>query len=179
MKAILLRVKNQNPEIKEKIEEGSEFSVVFTREPKVASYLQADRTGKGSENTGHLVVVRIGNDIRDVLKANNDKIFIGFLAHRVMDRFYVKSSGKCHKFGHYHADCTASSGCCGFCLDEDHTSEQCEIAKNKDHSKFKCAKCKEAGKPFEGHSSHYSKCPTYLEVQERTKKNIPYYAKNQ
>ena len=125
------------------------------------------------------MVIRIGDDIRDVLKAKNDKIFIGFNAHRVMDRFYVKSCGRCHKFGHYHAECQSASGCCGYCLDEDHTSEQCEIAKEKDHSNFKCAKCKEAGKPFEGHSSHYSKCPTYLEVQERTKKNIPYYTKIQ
>ena len=162
------RVKNQNPVIKEKIESGSEFSVVFTRKPKVAS-----------DNTGHLVVIRVGNEIRDVLKANNDKIFLGFNAHRIMDRFYVKSCGKCHKFGHYHAECPSVSGCCGFCLAEDHTSEQCELAKNKDHSNFKCVKCKDAGKPFEGHSSHYSKCPTFLEVQKRTKMNIPYYSKNQ
>ena len=171
------KVKNQNPKIKEKIS-GSEFSVVFTKEPKIASYLHADRFGRGSENAGHLVVIRIGNDIRDVLKANNDKIFLGFNAHRVMDRFYVKSCGKCHKFGHYHADCPSTSSCCGFCLAEDHTSEQCEIAKDKDYASFKCAKCKEAGKPYEGHSSHFSKCPTFLDVQERTKNNIPYYLKN-
>ena len=172
------KVKIQNPEIEEKIKSGSEFSVVFTREPKIASYLHADQTGKGSYNAGHLVVIRIGNDIRDVLKANNDKIFLGCQAHRVMDRFYVKSCGKCHKFGHYHADCP-NSGCCGFCLGEDHTSEQCEFNKNKDHSNFKCTKCQDAGKPFEGHSSHYSKCPTFLEEQKRTKMNIPYYSKNQ
>ena len=68
---------------------------------------------------------------------------------------------------------------CGYCQGDDHLSEQCPIREQKDHAKFKCVNCKEAGKDFEGHSSHYHKCPTLLEAQKKTKQNIPYYAKNQ
>ena len=83
-----------------------------------------------------------------------------------------------NKIGHYHADCQ-EEGSCGYCQGDDHLSEQCPIREQKDHAKFKCVNCKEAGKDFEGHSSHYHKCPTLLEAQKKTKQNLPYYAKNQ
>ena len=117
----------------------------------------------------------MSNDIRDCIKANGDKIFIGFTAHRVLDRFYVKSCANCHKIGHYHAECEAEP-CCGYCLSEDHASEQCEVHQQKEHDKYKCVNCKESGKNFDGHSSHYHKCPTFLEAQKKTMMSVPYYA---
>ena len=90
----------------------------------------------------------------------------------------MKSCAKCHKFGHYyHAECT-NNACCGYCMSEDHDSEQCPLRKEKETSKFKCVNCKDANKVHEGHSSHYNKCPTFLEVQKKTILNVPYYAKN-
>ena len=165
------QVKLQNQAIREKIENGSEFSVVFTRQNKDAHHAQENN------QNGFLVVLRVGNDVRDVIKTNGDKLFIGFRSHKVLDRFYVKSCAKCHKFGHYHADCT-NNACCGYCLSEDHESDQCPLRKEKETSKFKCVNCKDANKVYEGHSSHYNKCPTFLEVQKKTMMNVPYYAKN-
>ena len=143
--------------------------MVFTREK---------RDEEEEEIPKFLVVLRVGNDIRDILKANNDRIFFGASCYRVIDRFYVKSCAKCHKFGHYHAECTERPNC-GFCLDKGHTSENCPVRKEKDHTKFKCINCKDNGKQHCGHSSHYSKCPTFVEIQKKTMMNIPYYVKNQ
>ena len=162
-------IKKQNSNICEKIDAGLEFSVVFSRKQKP----QKDNTETNSD-PGYLVVIRVANEIRDLLKANNDRIYYGTTVHRVIDRFYIKSCAKCHKFGHYHAECT-STAICGYCMDESHTSEHCQIRKDNELSKFKCINCKEAKKTFEGHSSHYKKCPTYLDVQKRTRSNIPYY----
>lgn len=163
-------VKAQNKVIKEKIESGSEFSVVFTKK-------NMNKSQSDDKEAGYLIVMRVGNDIRDALKSEGDRIFIGFSSYRVMDRVYIKSCAKCHKFGHYHAECT-NAECCGYCMSEDHTSEQCPVRVEKDHSKFKCINCKDANKLYEGHSSHYNKCPSYLAEQKKTMMNIPYYAKN-
>ena len=92
------------------------------------------------------------------------RIYYGTTIHRIMDRIYIKSCAKCHKFGHYHAECTSIASC-GYCMDESHTSENCQLRKDNELSKFKCVNCKEAKKTFEGHSSHYNKCPTYLDGQ--------------
>ena len=162
----ITKVKAQNDVIRDKIESGSEFSVVFTRENKVIE-----------DEQSVLIVLRVGNDIRDSLKSNNDRLFFGTNSYRVMDRFYVKSCAKCHKFGHYHAECT-NTPCCGFCHDESHNSENCPIRKTKDHTQYKCVNCKDKNIPHDGHSSHYSKCPTLIEIQKKTMLNIPYYAKN-
>ena len=119
----------------------------------------------------------MSDDIREALKANNDKIFIGFSSHHVFDRFYVKSCASCHRFGHYHANCD-NRPCCGYCSAEDHKSEECLIHKAKDQSKYKCVNCQDEGKGGDGHSSHWNRCPSYLEQQKKVMKNIPYYSKN-
>ena len=55
-------------------------------------------------------------------------------------------------------------------------SEQCPVREEKDQPKFKCVNCKDANKIHEGHSSHYNRCPTYLQIQKKTMLNVPYYA---
>ena len=164
------KVKAQNKCIKDMIESGSEFSVVFTRKNK-------QQNGEENEEERYMIVIRVGDDIRDALKAEGDRLFFGFSSYRIMDRVYIKSCAKCHKFGHYHAECT-NGECCGYCLAKEHKSDHCPVRAEKDNTKFRCTNCKDANKVHEGHSSHYSKCPTYLEVQKKTMKNIPYYAKN-
>ena len=125
------------------------------------------------------MVIRVADEIREIIKAKNDRLFLGFTAHSVIDRFYIKNYAKCHRFGHYRAECN-SKPCCGFCQIEDHASEQCPLRDDdgNDTTKFKCINCQESGKKANGHSSHWRKCPTYLEIQKKMKMNIPYYSKN-
>ena len=166
------KIKAQNPKIREKLENGSEFTVVFTKE---FENIQRD-TQPGIKV--HQVVARVSQDIREVLKMNNDRIFIGFSAHRIFDRFYIKTCAKCHRFGHYHANCSDHNPCCGYCSSEDHVSDNCPVKAEKDVRKYKCVNCNDAGKTSDGHSSYWFKCPAYLEQQNKMKINIPYYAKN-
>ena len=51
----------------------------------------------------------------------------------------------------------------------------CEEVEQGDHQHYKCGNCKDAGKKETGHSTHWHKCPTYLEQQRKAKKTIPYY----
>ena len=100
------KVKNQNPEIKELMEQGSEFSIVFAKEPR--------ESGSNGKKEYYQVVARVSEDIRKVMKSSGNKVYVDLVAHRVVDRFFVKRCNKCQEFGHYEKDCSKNV-CCGYC----------------------------------------------------------------
>ena len=156
------KIKKQNPEIKELMDKGSEFTVVFCKNPR-----------EGDEN--YQVVARVSDDVRKAIKENRNRIYVELESYRVVDRFYIKRCNKCQKFGHYENDCQYET-CCGYCR-QDHLSAECEM-KDAHHDHHKCINCQEDGKDPNGHSAFWHKCPTYLELQKKLKKSIPYYQKN-
>ena len=105
-------VKSQNPEIQKRIECGDECTVVFAKEQEKAL---SGRQFAVAQQKIHQIVLRVSEEIRDIIKRNGNKIFVGFLSLRVIDRFYVKACDKCHELEHYHADCTTNA-VCSFCL---------------------------------------------------------------
>ena len=159
------KVKSRNAKINELIENGSEFSIIFSKGPK-----------EDAKYNTHQVVARVSEDIRDAIRLANNRIYIELTSHRVVDRFYVKRCNKCCKFGHYEKDCTESV-CCGYCHGE-HLSKDCTTVKPGELLNYECKNCLDSGKNAKGHSAMWPKCPTYLEAQERKKKVIPYYQKN-
>ena len=161
------KVKRQNPLIKEQIDKGSEFTIVFSKKPRD----QQERAGDSNNN--FQVVARVSENIRSLIKSENDRIYIDLVAHRVVDRFYIKRCNKCQKFGHYEKDCS-NGVCCGYCHGE-HRSTECKEVRPGDFEHYKCINCQQNGKPSEGHSSLWYKCPTYLELQKKLKKTISYY----
>ena len=67
-------VKTQNPEIAGKIDAGSEFRVVFTKEHKLK---EGEKPYVDNEtNSSYQVVVRVNEDIRQILKEKGDRIYI-------------------------------------------------------------------------------------------------------
>ena len=157
------RVKKQNPGIKEKMDNGSKFSIVYSRKPK---------EGEDAKKYYQLIA-RVSEDIRMVIKESNDKIYTDLVSHHVVDRFYIKRCNRCKKYGHYEKDCEFDP-CCGYCR-KPHLSSECEEVAPGDYKHYDCANCKEGGKQPMGHSSHWHKCPTYLELQQKLKNSIPFY----
>ena len=125
------KVKRQNPLIKEKIENGSEFSIVFFKKPR-----EDESDGK---NKYFQVVARVGEDIRRVVKMSDNKIFMDLVAHPVVDRFFIKRCNKCQKFGHYQKDCN-SEPCCGYCR-KPHLSTECDQVQAGDYDHYECINC--------------------------------------
>lgn len=162
------RIKAQNEQIKSKLENGSTFTVVFTKEHK---------QNPDDEKGEFQVVARVSEDIRAVIKANREKIFLGFKSHHVTDRFYVKTCSNCHQYGHYHANCTKQASC-GYCSSTDHLTTQCPVHKENDQTKYKCTNCEANGRESAGHSCFWKKCPTYIDQQNNVMRSIPYYSKN-
>ena len=109
------KVKRQNPVIKEKIQNGSEFKIVFTKKPQDEE--------SGNKNKYIQVVARVSNDMREAIRLADDRIYMDLVAHKVVDRFFIKRCNKCQKFGHYEKDCSEEV-CCGYCHGK-HNSHYC------------------------------------------------------
>ena len=162
------KVKNQNPDIREKIETGSLFKVVFGKKRR-----DNDEIGS-AEGKYYQVIIRVSEDIREIIRHAGNRIFMELSSFRVIDRFYIKRCNKCQTFGHYQKDCKNGT-ICGFCCADDHLSPHCP-KKTDDKTEYNCINCKNAKKEYKGHSTHWIKCPTYVELQEKLKKSIPYYS---
>ena len=71
---------------------------------------------------------------------------------------------------------TESEACCGYCQ-HSHLSTECQNVHSGDYAHYRCNNCQEHGRTPSGHSSHWYKCPTYLELQQKMKNSIPFYHK--
>ena len=121
------------------------------------------------------VVARVGEDIRRAIKNSDDKIYMDLVALQVVDRFFVKRCNCCQKFGHYQKDCTEESASCGYCKGN-HLSKDCNDVQEGDFKHYECVNCERGNKNSNGHSAHWHKCPTYLDLQKKVKNSIPYYS---
>ena len=157
------KIKKQNPKIKQLLDNGSEFSIVYKKEPK----------NTNDNNRFYTIVARVSDEIRKAIKDNHNKIYIELDAYRVVDRFYIKRCNKCQKFGHYEKDCQ-NEMCCAYCT-HPHSSFQCDEVDEDDSEHYCCNNCEEAGETSMGHSAMWHNCPTYLKLQNKLRKSIPYY----
>ena len=163
---LVQRIKQQNVNISNLMSNGSVFEVVFVKEPS-------------TKYPTYQAVARVSSDIRDAIKLSGNKIYIGLVACRVTDRFYIKRCNTCQCFGHYsnfHDNDTANKKTkvvCGYCSEE-HNSKDCP-KKTNNPSSHRCSNCIKIGKNGSGHSAFYYRCPAYLAEQNRLKNTINYY----
>ena len=78
---LLVQVTSQNSQIAQLIDSGEEFKILFIKENS--------STNKSS------AVVRVGCKIRDAIRLNRNRIFIGVNSCRVFDRFFIKCCNNC------------------------------------------------------------------------------------
>ena len=156
---ILSQIRSQNPQISALIESGNQFNILFTKKDPKTSKFSA--------------VVRVSCEIRNAIKSNRNRVYIGISSCRVYDRFYVKRCNNCQKFGHFKDNCTNNT-VCGHCAGN-HSSEHCSLKDETDFSKLKCANCKDTSGGRCGHSAFWFQCPAYKAAQSKLKSTIPYY----
>ena len=157
------KLKKQNTTIKQKIEGGSEFTIVYCTKSK----------DENPDRINFQVVARVSEDIRMAIKEGGDRMYSELGSYKVVDRFYVKRCNKCQHFGHYEKDCDKEE-CCGYCR-KNHKSNECQEVQSGDFENYECVNCQRNGKQCKGHSSLWHKCPIYLEQQKKLKKTIPFY----
>ena len=159
--SVLKQIRNQNPQIAEHIDAGDEFNVLFIKSVVKTNSFSA--------------VIRVSPNIRDTIKANRDRVYVGINSCRVFDRFYVKRCNNCHQFGHFKDKCQNETKC-GYCSGP-HDSDGCSLKDTHDYTKMKCANCEHNGLPHIGHSTFWHKCPSYLIAQRKLQSTISYYGK--
>ena len=156
------RIMEMNPKVKTLNDDGQTFVILFMRAPN-------------GPYTNFQVVARVGPKIRDVIRANYNRLYVGCELVRIYDRFHVKRCNKYNEFGHFIKDCQKSSGACGTCAGEDHESKDCRKKDSTDVGDLNCINCKRAGQQYNGHRATSFKCPAYIQAQKKIKGTIPYY----
>ena len=127
---------------------------------------------KDQGNDGlHQAVLRVSEKIREKIKDNGNRIFIGSSSCPVYDRFFVKRCNRCQSFHHFHKECKKPE-VCAYCAGA-HDTRKC-----KNDTGLKCINCSIAGLQDVGHSASSFDCPTYVAEQGKLKKSIHYYTKN-
>ena len=85
---LMEQIREQNPVMKTLTDAGETFAILFIKKP-------TDRYKH------YQVIARVSPRIRDAIKSNWNRLYIGVQAIKVYDRFYVKRCNKCNQFGHY------------------------------------------------------------------------------
>ena len=105
---------DKNPILKELIEKGKIFEVLFIKEDyrKTRSCVAA---------------VKVDREIYDAIRSLHFQVFIDFSRCRVSDRYHVTQCYRCQKFGHTKSNCTLkneSIQVCRYC-GENHDGKSC------------------------------------------------------
>ena len=139
-------VKIKNPDLRDMIERGDKFDVVYV-----------GKSGDG--RTTAPVGVRVSSDIRDLL-TRKGRVFVGNSSCRVEDRHYIPQCYKCQRYGHKSNECEQTSYTCKFCAGS-HDTRRCT-----DMSRVCCANCMKSrdpqlrGRAF-SHNAGSLDCPVY------------------
>ena len=128
----------KNPTIRDLIEKGNEFDILFMKE---------DVRGNSI-----IAVVRVDQHIYEEVQKLKFQLYIDFNRCKVTDRFHVTQCYGCQKFGHTRNPCPSKQNgslVCRYCT-SDHESKNCPH--KGDHGQYKCANC------GLNHTSTYFKC---------------------
>ena len=154
-------LKDQNPKLKDLINNGETFKIIFMKPP-------------GGEYENFQIVARVSTNIRDAIRSNWNRMYIGATSAKIYDRFYVKRCYHCNEFGHYANGCGRTQSCATCSAENQHETKHCPH--KADPTNHSCVNCKKAGGvSHQGHTASSPKCPSYKLAQKKLKGNTPYY----
>ena len=121
-------------------------------------------------------VIRVSESIRERIKVNGNRVFIGSSSCPVFDRFFIKRCNRCQRFHHFQKD---NGGCkkdevCALCTGN-HDTRGC----SQDPEHYRCVNCEHAEMEDFWHAADSIHCHSYIAEQEKLRKTINYYQKNQ
>ena len=132
---------------------------------------------KKQEQKYSFAVVKVEPIVKELIKKNGNKLFIGLSACRVSERVHLLQCYTCQQFGHK----VGSTKCplkdkeisvCLYCSDN-HLSRDCPIKKSKDTTKYKCANCckssnQNIAQGAMGHTTTSQECPIFQKELKST-----------
>ena len=139
---IIPSILNKNPQIKNLVDDGCTFKLLFTK-----------KTGTYSKSA----IIKLSPEIRSAILDCDSAVYVGLVRCRAYDRFWVTQCYHCQRFGHTVDKCPVKDQDpkCSFCAGS-HRSKDCT---NK--ASPKCVNCASSSS-VSGPSNHYSSsrdCP--------------------
>ncbi len=133
---------------------GKIFEVLFINEKTEQKYAFA--------------VAKVDPEIKEVIRKNGNKLFVGLSACRVSDRVHILQCYTCQEFGHKVGShrCSLKDKDIHVCLycSSNHMSRDCPVKKCNDRTSFKCSNCSKSPNPnirkgAVGHTTISHDCP--------------------
>ena len=159
---LLTDIKNKNPEIKQLIEQGKTFNIIFIKE------IHNKRTSQLSSQA----VVKVDPSVLSALhklqaaKGSSAAVYIGNRACRVSDRVHILQCYACQAYGHkknsvYCPYKGTSTLACMYCS-LNHPSRDCPNKRNLNlHKCVNCTRFNQESQNTCHSTTDYSKCPLY------------------
>ena len=130
----------------------------------------------------YTAALKMSVNIRKLIKANNDKIYISLSRCKVYDRFYVMQCYHCQKLGHTSSTCADKknglSSTCFYCAGP-HKSIECEHKTCEEkHSCSNCARSEDPAIKAQAcsHNAASQKCPLLIAYRESMKERTEYWS---
>ena len=169
----------KNSRIKSLVDDGYHFEVLFIQ--KVKLYNSTTQGGNGIEVCN--AVIKVDPIIRNCIKENKFKIFVGLKNCNVFDRVHYKICHNCQKIGSHTTDkCpTADLPVCKYCA-HNHKSFDCDH--KNDPNKQKCSNCANSDDDSikaeaKNHTANSKNCPFIVDIYNSVILNTQYEAVNQ
>lgn len=126
------------------------------------------KTRQGSGRSTH--VLECSPAIRDTL-IDAERVFIDWERYLVRDYVDVICCLKCHGYGHPAKYCKSSADVCGRCTETGHRARDCP---QQVLEQARCATCRAAGKPYQGHRTMALECPARRYAENKAISMINY-----
>ena len=154
----------KNPTIKHLIEvEKKLLDIIFVADERDPEYCFA--------------VIKIDSEIKNAIKNQQNKLYLGLVACRVVDRYHIIQCYKCQRFGHK----MDSEFCplqntdevvCLYCS-KNHQSKTCPVKREGSPESYKCNNCATSNSPQEklhcgGHTTTSPMCPVLQKALKST-----------
>jgi Arginine methyltransferase-interacting protein, contains RING Zn-finger len=97
-----------------------------------------------------------------------ERVFIGFMSHRIKEFINITRCFKCFAYGHIAKNCTEPEQLCETCGETGHVKNDCP----KKDKKPVCVNCKRAKRKEHEHNVRDLKCPSYKRQLELYYKKI-------
>lgn len=127
------------------------------------------------DSADRFAVIQVSAEIREAIRQNSDRVYLGLETHRVRDRIHVIQCYHCQEFGHISGSkyCKSkdSDATCFYCAGS-HSSRDCRSKKDRKSEKIKCSNCAKSRGHAERsaattHKASDNLCPFFVREKER------------
>ena len=163
---IIDSILSKNTRIRSLVNSGKHFELLFVQKIKARNNIEYRNA-----------ILKMDPEIRNLIRENNHKVFVGLKNCMVHDRIYYKTCFNCQEIGSHTSDtCTKSTPTCRYCS-ESHKSADCVNKNNSE--KYNCSNCLRSNNDqyvskAKTHMTNSNICPVVIDLTQKIVENTKY-----